>query len=245
MRFRGMRSAALAHRNFKVMWRDWVSLGVNIGLPVAMLLVMQALEGVDDFFAPTSLAPGVVLFGFAMLSMTSAMALAQDRESSLFDRLLTTPLRANDFVLAYSLPYVAVALIQVVVIIGVALFLGFGSEGNVALVALILLLMAVLYVGLGMMIGASVPYKLVTGPWMVALMLTIFGGTWMNLEDIGGPFQSVAEVFPFAHALEAIRGVLLEGEGFGDVLADVAWVVGYTVVIAALSVGVFRHRMTL
>lgn len=239
-----MSFTALADRNFKVMWRDWLSLGVNVALPVAMLLVMQALEGVDAFFAPTSLAPGVVLFGFAMLSMTSAMALAQDRESSLFDRLLTTPLRANDFVLAYSLPYVAVAVIQAVVIIGVALFLGFDSEGNVALVALILFLMAILYVGLGMMIGASVPYNLVTGPWMVALMLTIFGGTWVNLEAIGGPFRAVAEVFPFAHALEAIRGVLLEGAGFGDVLVDMAWVIGYTVVIAALSIGIFRQRMT-
>lgn len=235
---------ALVNRNYKVMWRDWVSLGVNVALPVAMLLVMQALQGVDDFFAPTSLAPGVVLFGFAMLSMTSAMALAQDRESSLFDRLLTTPLRANDFVMAYSLPYLAVAVVQTVVIIGIALFLGFGSEGNIALVVLILLLMAILYVGLGMMIGASVPYKLVTGPWMVALMLTIFGGTWVNLEDIGGPFQAVGDVFPFAHALEAIRGVLLDGAGFGHIVADLAWVVGYTVLIAGLAVGVFRHRMT-
>ncbi len=244
IRFSDMRSMELANRNFKVMWRDWVSLGINVALPVAMLLVMQALEGVDDFFSPTSLAPGVVLFGFAMLSMTSAMALAQDRESNLFDRLLTTPLRANDFVLAYSLPYLAVAAIQTAIVIGVALFLGFRSEGNVALVALILFLMAILYVGLGMMIGASVPYKLVTGPWMVALMLTIFGGAWMNLEDIGGPFEAVGDVFPFAHALEAIRGVLLEGAGFGDILGDTAWVLGYTVVIAALSVGVFRHRMT-
>ncbi|MDH5521837.1 MAG: ABC transporter permease [Acidimicrobiia bacterium] len=91
--------------------------------------------------------------------------------------------------------------------------------------------------------GASVPYKVVTGPWTVALLLTIFGGTWMNLEDIGGPFQAVADVFPFAHALEAIRGVLLDGAGFGDVVADLAWVVSYTVVIAALSIGVFRRRM--
>ena len=48
--------------------------------------------------------------------------------------------------------------------------------------------------GLGMMIGASVPYKVVTGPWTVALLLTIFGGTWVNLEAIGGPFQTVADV---------------------------------------------------
>ena len=87
-----MRSLELAKRNFKETWRDWLSLGVNVALPVLMLLVLQALEGVDAFFAPTSLAPGVAVFGFAMLTMSSAMTLAQDRETSLFARLLTARL---------------------------------------------------------------------------------------------------------------------------------------------------------
>lgn len=238
-----MRSAELAKRNFKVMWRDWLSLGVNVALPVAMLLVLQALKSVDEFFAPASLAPGIVLFGFVMLTMTSAMALAQDREHSLFDRFLTTPLRANDFVVAYSVPYIAVCLIQAILVFGVAVVLGMRSEGNVGLVAAVLLLMAVLYVGLGMAIGALVPYRIVTGPWTVALLLTIFGGTWVNLEAIGGPFQTVAGVFPFAHALDAIRAVLLEGAAFGDIVGDVVWVLGYTAVVGVSAGVVFRRRM--
>ena len=238
-----MRFFELAERNFKGMWRDWLSLGVNVALPVALLLVLQALENVDDFFAPSSLAPGVVLFGFAMLTMTSAMALAQDRESSLFARLLTTPLRANDFVWAYSVPYVAVAIIQAIGVFAIGLALGLSIEGNVGLVALILLLMAIWYVAVGMIIGALVPYKAVTGPWTAVLLLTIFGGTWVNLEDIGGAFQTVADVFPFVHALTAVRSVMIDGVGFGDVATDLVWVLGYTVVVIALAIVVFRRRM--
>ena len=48
----------LAKRNFTGMWRDWLSLSVNVALPIGLLLVLQALESVDEFFAPTSLAPG-------------------------------------------------------------------------------------------------------------------------------------------------------------------------------------------
>jgi ABC-2 type transport system permease protein len=225
------------------MWRDWLSLGVNAGLPVVLLLTLQALEGVDDFFAPSSLAPGVVLFGFAMLTMTSAMAFAQDRETSLFARLLTTPLHANDFVLAYSLPYLAVAAIQSIGVFAIGFLLGLGIEGSVAIVALVLLLMAMWYVGMGMIIGALVPYKAVTGPWTLVLLLTIFGGAWVNLEDIGGVFQTAADWFPFAHALTAVRLVMIEGAGFADVGGDLLWVLGYTVAVVAVAIVVFRRRM--
>jgi ABC-2 type transport system permease protein len=225
------------------MWRDWLSLGVNVALPVVLLLVLQALEGVDDFFAPSSLAPGVVLFGFAMLTMTSAMALAQDRESSLFARLLTTPLRANDFVAAYSVPYVVVAAIQAIGVYAIGFALGLRIEGNIGIIILILLLMAMWYVGMGMIIGALVPYKAVTGPWTAVLLLTIFGGTWVNLEDIGGGFETVADYFPFAHALTAIRGVTINGAGFSDIATDLWWVLGYTVAVVVLAIWVFRRRM--
>lgn len=239
-----MRWLELGERNFKIMYRDWLALAVNLGLPIALLIVLQGLEDVDSFFAPSSLAPGVVLFGFAMLTMTSALSLAQDRETSLFARLLTTPLHANDFVLAYSGPYLAVAAIQATTVFAAATVFGLGVEGNPVWVAVTLIAMAMLYVGFGMLIGATVPYKAVTGPWTVLLLLTIFGGTWVNLADIGGPFESVASYFPFAHALDAMRGVLLDGAGFDDIAADLVWVLGYTVVVVVGSVAVFRLRMT-
>jgi ABC-2 type transport system permease protein len=225
------------------MWRDWLSLGVNLALPIVLLVVFQALESVDDFFAPASLAPGVILFGFAMLTMTSAMALARDRETSLFARLLTTPLAARDFVLAYSAPYVAVAAIQAVVVMIIAIAFGAGVEGNPAWVVLILLLMALLYIALGMIIGTLVSYNAVTGPWTLVLLLTIFGGTWMNLDSIGGAFRTVADWFPFAHALDAIRGVILDGSSGGDIGTDLLWVAGYTALAVIAATLVFRKRM--
>jgi len=238
-----MRWLELGKRNFKQMWRDWLSLGVNVALPLALLLVLQALESVDDFFAPTSLAPGVVLFGFVMLTMTSAMALAQDRESSLFARLLTTPLHATDFVWAYSIPYLAVAAIQAILVFVAAAFLGAGIEGSAMWVVVIILMMACLYVGLGMLIGSVVPYKAVTGPWTVVLLLTIFGGTWVNLADIGGIFETVARWFPFAHALDAMRAVMIAGADGGDIATDLLWVIGYTAATVVAAIVVFRRRM--
>ena len=103
--------------------------------------------------------------------------------------------------------------------------------------------MAVTYIGLGMIAGAAFSYKQVPFVYMVVLLLTIFGGAWMDLKEIGGVFQSVGDVFPFAHAIYAVRDVMIDGAGFSEVATDFYWVLGYAVVTVAAAVLLFRRRM--
>lgn len=238
-----MRSQALAKRNFIEVWRDPLSLSLNVALPVGMLLVLQLLGDVDAFFSVTSVAPGAILFGFVMLMFSAALSLSRDRESALFSRLLTAPLQPNEFASGYSLPYLPVAIIQAVALFGMAWVLGLESNGSLWLVAVILLVMAVMYIGWGMILGVTFSTKTVTFPYMAILLLTIFGGAWMDIEAIGGGFKTVGDWFPFAHALDAMRDVLIDGVGFSTIATDLYWVLGYTAVTVALAVFVFRRRM--
>ncbi|MBT8213720.1 MAG: ABC transporter permease [Acidimicrobiia bacterium] len=187
-----MRSAELAKRNFKEVWRDPLSLGLTIGLPVLMLVVLQLFADADAFFSATSLAPGIVLFGFVMLMFSMAMTITRDRESALFKRLLTAP------------PSTALA------------------DGH---------------------FGSTMTVRQVPFAYMVILLLTIFGGAWINLEDIGGVLETAGDLFPFAHAMDAARDVMVDGASFTRVASDVYWVVGYTVVFAVLAVVSFRRKM--
>ncbi len=54
-----------------------------------------------------------------MLMFSAAMVLCRDRESALFSRLLTAPLRPNDFAVAYSIPYLIVAVVQGILLFGI------------------------------------------------------------------------------------------------------------------------------
>jgi ABC-2 type transport system permease protein len=136
-----------------------------------------------------------------------------------------------------------VAVIQAAVLFAIGLFLGLGTAGNAGLVILIMLIMAIMYVALGMILGATFSTKAVPFAYMVILLLTIFGGAWMDLDAIGGVFRTAGDIFPFAHALDAARDVMLDGAGLGAVATHLYWILGYTVVIVALAILSFKRRM--
>ena len=239
-----MRFMVLAGRNFKEMYRDPLHIGLTIGMPVLMLVVLDAVGGGNvRTLTPAFLAPGIALFGFAMLTDSSGMILARDRERALLSRLLTAPLRANDFISAYSLPYIPVAIIQIGLVFAIGGLLGLEISGNVGLVFLVLFVMSLGYIGLGMILGSLFSYTQAPIVWVVVLLLTIFGGTWFDLEEIGGGIQSTMNVLPFAHALDATRDVMEHGVGFHCIATDFYWVLGYTLVFFALGVFLFRRKM--
>ena len=235
-----MRFMALAKTNFQEMYRNPLHIGLTIGMPVLLLLVFQAIP---DWFTPTFLVPGIVLLGFAFLTDSAGMILARDRERAFLSRLLTAPLRAIDFISAYSLPYVLVAIIQIVVVFAIGGLLGLEISGNLGLVFLILLVMSIGYIGLGMILGSLFSYTQAPIVWIVVMLLTVFGGAWMDLEEIGGGIQSTMNALPFAHALDASRDVMVYGAGFADIAIDFLWVIVYTIIFLALGIFLFRRRM--
>ncbi|NNC76308.1 MAG: ABC transporter permease [Acidimicrobiia bacterium] len=238
-----MRSAELAKRNFKEVWRDPLSLGLTIGLPVLMLLVLQLFSGADAYFEATSLAPGLIFFGFVMLMFSMAMTITRDRESALFKRLLTAPLSANDFTAGYTTPYLPVAAVQALVIIGIGLFFGLELNSSIWIAAIVMVSMAIFYIALGVVFGSTMSTRQVPFAYMVILLATIFGGAWINLEQIGGPLVTVGDLFPFTHAIDATRSAMVYGASFNVVASDVYWVFGYTAVVVVIAVVAFRRKM--
>lgn len=238
-----MRFMELAKRNFKEMFLDYLSLGLAIAFPPLLMLVFTPISRVEDSFTPTNLLPGITLFGFVMLQFSSSMILSRDRESALLARLFTAPLKASDFISAYSLPYLPIALIQMVLVFAMAAALGLEVVGNLGLVILILFIMSIGYIGLGMVAGSLLSYKQVPAFYAAVLLLTIFSGAWFDLAVFGSVFKGIMDIFPFAHALSASKAVLTRGAGFGDIAGDLVWVMIYTVVFFAAGVLLFRRRM--
>ena len=95
-----MRMLMFAKRCAKEILRDPLNLMFGLGFPIVILLLLSAIQAKVpvDLFEIASLTPGITVFGLSFITLFSATLIAKDRESSLLQRLYTTPQKSLDFI---------------------------------------------------------------------------------------------------------------------------------------------------
>lgn len=240
-----MRLMVFASRNIKEMLRDPLNLSFGIGFPVAVLLLLTAIQAniPASLFELENLAPGVAVFGLSFVSLFSGILIAKDRGSSFLMRLFASPLSPSDFILGYTLPLLPVAIAQSAMCFGLAFVLGLAPSVN-ALVALVVLsAVSVLYIAIGLLAGSTLNDKQVGGICgaLVTNLSAWVSGMWFDLDLVGGTFKKVAQALPFVHAVNAAREAI--SGNYSAILGELWWVIGYALVIMAVAVWAFSRQM--
>lgn len=238
-----MNVLAFAGRNLKELVRDPAAVLILMVLPVGLLL-MLGMVGRNvriTVFEIESLAPGMAVFSLAFVAMFAGTLLADDRSSSFLSRVTASPLTATGLLVAYAVPLVGLGLAQGIVCFVVALFMGLGLSANLLLALVVLVPAAVMFVGIGLLMGSALTSSQVGAAASGLIAFATFaGGYWMDLAVLGDGFAAVARVLPFALAADAARAsVAGDLAGIGGPLAGC---VGYAVVFFGLAVVVFRRR---
>ena len=240
-----MKLTALSVRNAKEILRDPLNLAFVFGFPLALLLLLSAIQAniPVPLFEITHLAPGITVFGLSFMTLFSASLISKDRGSSLLRRLYTTPLTSMDFILGYTLPMIPIAAIQTAVCYAAALLLGLPLTVNILYAIVVSLPVYVLFIGMGLLFGSILNDKQVGG--ICGALLTNLSawlsGIWFDLELVGGAFKKAAYALPFVHAVEMERAVI-RGD-FAAIFPHFWWVLAYATGILALAIVLFLRQM--
>ena len=240
-----MRMLTFAKRCAGEILRDPLNLAFGLGFPIVLLLLLSAIQAnvPVELFAIAHLAPGISVFGLAFMTLFSATLIARDRESALLQRLYTTPMTPEDFILGYMLPMLPIALVQSVVSYLVAIVLGLPVTVNVLLAVIFNIPVAVFYIALGLLCGSIMNVKQVGG--ICGALLTNLSawlsGVWFDLELVGGVFVRIAKMLPFLHAVELERAVV--AGDFSAVMPHLIWVAGYALIVTVGAVLLFLRQM--
>ena len=246
-----MRWLAFTKRTGKEIILDPLTIAFGLGMPVALLLLLSAInksipagQGPDNFRIQY-LTPGINVFAMSFLTLMGGLLLSKDRGSSLLQRLLTTPLTAADYIIGYALPLIPIALLQSIVCYLFALILGLTFTADVILAVLISLIPALMFTALGLLLGTVLNEKQVGGICgaLVTNLTAWLSGAWFSLDLVGGAFKTVAQCLPFYHAVEMQKAVL-NGNYDGIFVEGHLWIVlGYTAVLCVLATVLFTSKM--
>ncbi|MCE5172644.1 ABC transporter permease [Paenibacillus profundus] len=239
-----MRYFAFASRNRKEIFRDPLNLLFGIGLPVVMMWLFSIMQKnmPFDLYNIEKLTPGIIVFSFSFITLFSGMLIGRDRSSSFLMRIFASPMSASDYIVGYAFPLLPVATLQIIVCFITAFFFGLSFNANILLTIVVLIIIAMFYIGLGLLLGTYFTDKQVGGIFAIFINITTWlSGTWFELDMIGGVFKTIAYALPFAHAVDATRAALA-GE-YGDLVVPLLWVIGYTIVIFVIAVTGFKKKM--
>ena len=243
-----MRTLVFASRNTKEIMRDLLTLFFGVCFPLVLLVLLSAInssipQGAMTLFNIETLAPGITVFGLSFIALFSSMLISKDRSTSFVLRLFTSPLKASEFILGYTLPLIPMALAQTAICYIASIFFGLEMSMNVVVATLVNIPIALVFIALGLLLGTVLNEKAVGGVCGALLtnLSAWFSNIWFDTTLVGGWFETIANILPFAHAVNASR-YAISGD-FDKILPELVWVIGYAVVLLVIAIVVFTVKL--
>ena len=177
----------------------------------------------EELLSRNMIVPGLVaVIMMIIAAMLTSLTIAREWERGTMEQLVSTPVHRVEVVLGKLLPYVAIGVIDVVLVslVGVLLF-DVPFRGSPSLLMILSLAFIVGALGLGMFISAVARSQLLAT--QLAMILTflpafLLSGFMFAIEVMPPALQAITYLIPARYFLVVTRGVFLKGVGV-EVLA--------------------------
>ncbi|MFC3109835.1 ABC transporter permease [Undibacterium arcticum] len=194
-----------------------------------------------------NIVPGLigVILTMTMVMMT-ALAMTRERERGTMENLLATPARPLEVMVGKITPYILIGYVQVsVILLAARLLFAVPMVGSLGL----LLLALMLFMAANLAVGFT--FSTFARNQLQAMQLTFFfflpslllSGFMFPFRGMPGWAQAIGEALPLTHFLRVVRGILLKGNGWAEIVPNL-WPIALFMLVAGI-VALLRYRQTL
>lgn len=220
-----------------------------IALPVILMLLFTfvfggAIQGDGQYV--NYVVPGIILLCAGFGAASVANDVANDMTTGIIDRFRTMPLRASAVVTGHVVASLLRNLVATVVVIGVALAVGFRPNATpiewlamLGIVAFYILAITYLFAAIGL--AASSP-EAAGGYGFILMFLPYLSSAFVPVETMPQWLQWVSNNQPLTPIIETIRGLLLGTEIGDSGLLALMWCAVILVVAVAWASILFRVK---
>ena len=177
--------------------------------------------------------------------LITSIAMLRERSSGTLERLMTLPSSKLDILLGYGLAFAAVATVQSLVVSSVAIgFLGLDVTGAIPTAIALAVINAVLGMSLGLLASAFAASEFQAVQFMPAFLLPqiVLCGLFAARAEMSQVLDVAAGALPMTYAFDALHHVSTSSSWTGELVLDIAVVLGSTIAALALAAATLRRR---
>jgi ABC-2 type transport system permease protein len=194
-----------------------------------------------------NIVPGLLGVVLTMtMMMYTALAVTREIERGTMENLLAMPIKPVEIMIGKIAPFVLVGFVQMTIILSAARYLFdvpiFGSVW-------LLIVLSTLFAASNLAVGYT--FSTVAQNQLQAVQMTFFfflpnfllSGYAFPFRGMPGWAQAIGEALPLTHFIRIVRGIMLKGNGLGDMQMDVLAL--FIFMMAAMGLALLRFRRTL
>ncbi len=194
-----------------------------------------------------NIVPGLlgVILSMTLVLMTS-LSMTREAERGTMESLLSTPVEPIEVMIGKLAPYVAVGLIQTVIILIIARTLfqvPMEAPGPGLGLGIALFILGSLALGFLISTVARSQLQAMQMSFFYILPSILLSGFMFPFRGMPVWAQAIGEVIPVTHFLRVVRGALLKGQALPDMWRELAALTAFVCVVTALAMA--RYRRTL
>ncbi|MFI5385161.1 MAG: ABC transporter permease [Fimbriimonadales bacterium] len=215
-----------------------------------------ASAGVDDrvqvWYNPTlqssfTMVPGVVcLIASNLTIILSALAIVREREIGTIEQLLVTPIKSWELMLGKLIPYLLMGFVNILVVLGLAVALfGVPMRGSLSFMMGISVLFMVGSLGMGLLIS-TLSRNQMQATQVASLVIMpnmMLSGFIFPVANMPAWLQPVTYLLPMRYYLTSVRGIMMKGNGYGELRTEIWALSLLSAVIFLAAVQRFQKRL--
>ncbi|MGC1407052.1 MAG: ABC transporter permease [Candidatus Dormiibacterota bacterium] len=245
-------TAVLMGRSLRHITRSPDTIITTTIMPIAFMLLFVCVFGGAIKSGSESyvnyLLPGILIITIASGIAYTALRLFMDMRSGIFERFQSMPIARSSALWAHVLTSLVANLISLVVVVLVALLMGFRSgAGLLAWLAVvgILILLTLALTWVAVIPGLSA--KSADGASAFAyplIFLPFISSAFVPTHTMPGPVRAFAENQPVTSIVNAIRDLFTQKPVGADIWIGLAWCVGILIIAYSFAMVTYRRRIS-
>lgn len=226
-------------------------------MPVAFDSIQQVRSGPDlievrpyynpERRTPVNIIPGLmgVILTMTMILFT-AVAIVRERERGNLELLINTPLSSAELMVGKVIPYIVIGMLQLALILAVGRVLfDVPVRGSVFDLYLCASAFVAANLALGLLISTAAKTQFQAMQMMVFVLLPsiLLSGFMFPFDGMPTFAQYIGEALPNTHFIRLSRGIMLRDASIGEMLPDLYYLIGFTLVAMTIAAVRFTKRL--